>query len=247
MIETVYLLRHGMRLDGEDEIYWPYYAKRPDDTPLCSDGMRQAQETAAFLQGNGERIDHIFSSPFFRALQTANIVAQKLNLKVNIEYGFIEQLASKWFTAFPDIIPKEEAIRVFPQINPDYQSLVYPIVPEDRSEVDVYHRVKKTFQEVGQRYDGNILVVGHGASLWEAARTFVSSRKGFNKKMGALHKFILKDGNWEFVLSTTDHLSVVDDMYDDPKLLNAISEAWTKKNQKVVCQFPVERSGRGLA
>src|SRR6476659_4624576 len=128
-----------MRLDLEDEAYWRHYAKRIDDTPLSANGIKQAQETAELIKDEG--IKHIFASPFFRTLQTANIIAQKLDLKVNIEYGFMEQLAEIWFSAFPEIIPQEEAFEIFSNINKDYKSFVMPAFPENVSKIDVFERV----------------------------------------------------------------------------------------------------------
>ncbi|MBS4202138.1 histidine phosphatase family protein [Bacillus sp. FJAT-49732] len=214
-MDKIFLLRHGMRLDLEDEAYWRHYAKRVDDTPLSANGINQAQETAELLKDEG--IKHIFASPFFRTLQTANIIAEKLDLKVNIEYGFMEQLAEIWFSDFPEIITKEEAFEIFPSINKDYKSFVMPKFPENVSKVDVFERVGKTLEHVFEHYHEPILIVGHGASVWETTRNLWEKGrateyppKEYNQKMCALHKFTLQDGKWELALSTTEHLSYVD-------------------------------------
>ncbi|MDB5085046.1 MAG: Phosphoglycerate mutase [Bacilli bacterium] len=209
MINSVYLLRHGMRLDIDDKMYWPYYAKRPHDTPLSHNGIQQATENADFLKDAG--VKHIFCSPFFRTIQTANIVADKLGLQVNIEHGFIELLNSDWFNDFPDIIPNDEAKIVFSNVNKDYKSFVRPQFPETSSEVDVFVRVKQTMEYIFEYYEeGPILIVGHGASMWETARSFVDPPEGFNTKMCALNHFIREEEKWRLVLSTTDHLSYID-------------------------------------
>ena len=214
-MDKIFLLRHGMRLDLEDETYWRHYARRPDDTPLSANGIQQALETAEYIKDEGMK--HIFASPFFRTLQTANLIAQKLDLKVNIEYGFMEQLAEIWFSDFPEIVPQEEAFEIFSNINKDYKSFVMPQFPENISKVDVFKRVGKTLEHVFEHYDEPILIVGHGASVWETTRNLWETGRAtehppeeYNQKMCALHKFILEEGKWELAQSTTEHLSYVD-------------------------------------
>jgi broad specificity phosphatase PhoE len=162
-------------------------------------------------------VKHIFASPFFRTLQTANIIALKLDLQVNIEYGFMEQLNPLWFAAFPDIGSLAEAYEIFSNVNKEYQSFVMPRFPENESKVDVFGRVGRTLEQIFERYGDTILIVGHGASiwettryLWEKARNSESPPSPFKTKMCVMHKLVLQNGKWELTLSTTDHLSYID-------------------------------------
>ncbi|MBS4202139.1 histidine phosphatase family protein [Bacillus sp. FJAT-49732] len=207
MVNEVFVLRHGIRLDIDDKAYWRHYLKRKDDVPLSNRGIIQAQETGEFLKK--ENIKHIFSSPFFRTLQTAQAVATKLNLPINVEYGFIEMLNPDWFPAYPELLSKEEAASIFPSINRDYESIVRPEYPETDYEGVVLHRVKKALDEIITTYDGSILIVGHGASTESAAKALMlpDSWEGFNGKMCALNKYVYDDEKWSFAYGTTEHLS----------------------------------------
>ncbi|MBS4178727.1 histidine phosphatase family protein [Lederbergia citrea] len=207
MVNEVFILRHGIRLDIDDKAYFRHYLKRKDDVPLSSRGIIQAEETGEFLKN--QHVTHIFSSPFFRTLQTAQAVASKLNLPINVEYGFIEMLNPNWFPADPELLTKKEALSVFPNINPDYESFVQPEYPETDYEGVVLHRVKKALDEIILRYDGTILIVGHGASTESAAKALMlpGSLEGFDGKMCALNKYVRENGKWTFAYCTTDHLS----------------------------------------
>ncbi|NIK78707.1 broad specificity phosphatase PhoE [Paenibacillus castaneae] len=166
MVDKIFILRHGIRLDIDDKTYWRHYLKRRDDVPLSHRGITQAQETGEFLKN--ENVSHIFCSPFFRTLQTAHIVAEKLDLPIHIEYGFIEMLNPDWFATSPELVSLEEASEIFPRVNSEYRSYVQPQYPETDYEGAVLHRVKEALDQIIERYDGTILIVGHGASTESA-------------------------------------------------------------------------------
>lgn len=207
MVNEILFLRHGIRLDVDDPIYYRHYLKRVGDIPLSSRGIKQAEETGEYLKNN-EKIDWIFVSPFFRTLQTAQIIAEKLSVPIHVEHGFIEHLNQDWFPTYPEVLSLEEAATIFPNINKEYTSLVQPTYPEI-SDHDVYNRLKQTIKTVIDKYTGNILVVGHWASVESSAMVLVHPRKleGFNVEMCALNKLIRENQQWRVVHSSTDHLS----------------------------------------
>jgi len=207
LVNEVFILRHGIRLDIDDKAYWRHYLKRNDDVPLSNRGIIQAEETGEFLKK--ENVRHIFSSPFFRTLQTAQAVAAKLNLPINVEYGFMEMLNPDWFPAYPELLTQEEALSIFPSINRDYESIVQPEYPETDYEVVVLNRVKKALDQIIMNYDGTILIVGHGASTESAAKALMlpNDWQGFDGKMCALNKYVHENGKWTFAFGTTEHLS----------------------------------------
>ena len=93
---SVWVVRHGERADVADGEWW-ITAKRPHDPPLTPLGLRQAR--AAGLALVGQRVDCIYSSPFYRCVQTALGIAEALGggLKVKIEPGLGEMLHHEWF------------------------------------------------------------------------------------------------------------------------------------------------------
>ncbi len=108
---TVIITRHGNR---QDFIFpdWQKSARWPDDPPLSADGIVQAEELAKRLKS--EEIEHIFSSPFLRTIETASQAARVLDLDVKIEYGLREWLNIGWFEEKPRLMPILEKIKAFP-------------------------------------------------------------------------------------------------------------------------------------
>lgn len=207
MIHTIFLVRHGHKRILDDPA-WGETAQRPYDTPLSQKGIEQAEETAQLLAN--EKIDVIFSSPFYRAFETASIIANRINKKVNIEWGFSEWLNPSWFKAFPELMTIEEASEVFPMVNKDYITLTEAQYPEFDENVHVYDRVKSTLMKIQERYNGSILVVGHGASVYQLARVLMDPPKGIGVEMCAVNKFVLRNSEWKLEFAGTDHLSAPD-------------------------------------
>ncbi|MEO1287799.1 MAG: histidine phosphatase family protein, partial [Chloroflexota bacterium] len=87
---TIYLVRHGHRLDEDDKRWYEKVNGNKYDSPLSDTGTDQAQKLASRLQS--EPIDWIFSSPYYRALQTAHPVAEALDLPIYVENGVGEWL-----------------------------------------------------------------------------------------------------------------------------------------------------------
>jgi broad specificity phosphatase PhoE len=105
-----------------------------------------------------ENIDLIFSSDYLRTKQTAEIVAKILNLKViaDIRLGdtnignYYGKSKAEFYDEFPDPIQRFE---LGPKGGESWN--------------DVKKRLSVFLKEVEEKYqDKNILIVGHGDSLW---------------------------------------------------------------------------------
>lgn len=206
-MDTVYLLRHGIRLDVDDPVYCAHYLKRSDDVPLSARGNRQAWETADFLRDRN--IGLIYASPFFRALQTAHPVAETLGLSIKVENGFMEMLRPETFGGYPDILPVDERAIVFPRVDSMYQSCSDASYPELDFETSVVSRVNRALQPIlGSSDSRTILIVGHGRSV-EAVGHLLQpgSLRVFEKKMCALNKYTFRGGIWRHDFGTTEHLT----------------------------------------
>lgn len=193
MIDTVFLVRHGHKktLDDPD---WIKTATRPYDTPLSQKGIKQAEETARFLER--EKIDVIFASPFYRTLEKACIIADRLHKKVNVEWGFCEWLNPNWFDKLPVLMSTEETSEVFHLINAEYVSFTRPKYPEIDRDVHVYERVNNTMMKIKEYYGGSILIVGHGASVRQAARVLMDYPQEISTEMCAVNKLVYNNSKW---------------------------------------------------
>jgi phosphohistidine phosphatase len=74
----LYFLRHG-------EADWPNWEKSDDERPLTERGRKEMQKVADFLKLLDVSLDQIVTSPLPRAQQTAQIVADRLKLKLREE------------------------------------------------------------------------------------------------------------------------------------------------------------------
>jgi phosphohistidine phosphatase len=70
----LYFLRHG-------EADWPDWKKDDDERPLTKRGKKEMREVASFLKRVKARPDLIVTSPLPRASQTAEIAAERLDVK----------------------------------------------------------------------------------------------------------------------------------------------------------------------
>ena len=64
------------------------------DVKLNSAGLRQAQAVGEELKNR--KVNAVYSSPLSRALQTAQLIADNHNLRVNVEMGFIDLNYGEW-------------------------------------------------------------------------------------------------------------------------------------------------------
>jgi phosphohistidine phosphatase len=79
---NLYLLRHGIAVDPGSPGY-----ENDSERPLIPKGERRLREAAAAMKKLGLSFDLILSSPFTRAKQTAEIVAEELKLKKRLEFS----------------------------------------------------------------------------------------------------------------------------------------------------------------
>ena len=75
---TLYLIRHAQADERG--------SKYPDDSrrPLITKGQEQAKALAKALEILGVRFDRLFSSPYTRALETAQPLSERLEVKVKM-------------------------------------------------------------------------------------------------------------------------------------------------------------------
>lgn len=78
--KNIYIIRH-CEAEGQSE-----------DAPLTVKGLEQAEKLSDFFYN--KKVDHIISSPFLRAIQTIQPLANRLNLEIQIDNRLSECLLS---------------------------------------------------------------------------------------------------------------------------------------------------------
>ncbi|NJL81858.1 MAG: histidine phosphatase family protein [Chloroflexaceae bacterium] len=203
MSQTVWLARHGNRLDFVNPD-WFITAERPYDPPLSEDGVIQAQQLGRRLQGEG--IGHIFASPFLRTFQTAYEVANCLNLSIKLEAGLSEWLNPGWMAQSPEILPRAVLAEKYPRLDLGYTDRVLPQYPE--SNETVLRRTAATVQQLVNDYGEDILLVGHGASVVGATLGLVGGSPEIKAALCCLVKIVRQGDRWLLELNgDTSHLS----------------------------------------
>ncbi|PSB10972.1 histidine phosphatase family protein [Pleurocapsa sp. CCALA 161] len=203
MPQTVWIARHGNRLDFINP-EWFNTATRRYDPPLSEDGFIQAAELGQRLKS--EKIKHLFVSPFLRTIQTANEVAQIMNLEMKLEAGLSEWHNSQWMTQSPEIHPQEFLATAYPAIDWSYQSQIYPQYPETKA--DVNRRTAATIKQLLSQYDEDILIVGHGASVFGVTQGLVANIPDAKIALCSLTKVVGNVDNWNLEFyADTSHLS----------------------------------------
>ena len=204
MSQTVWIARHGNRLDFVHP-EWFNTADKRYDPPLSEDGFVQATELAQRLKS--ENISHIFASPFLRTIQTANEVAKVLQLPIKLESGLGEWHNDEWMTEKPEIQTEAWLTKEYPLIDWNYDSYLTPKYPESRK--DVYQRTNATITNLVANFNDDILIVGHGASVFGVTKSLIPKVPEFRVALCCLTKIVrTRADNWQLdFYGDTAHLS----------------------------------------
>lgn len=218
----IYITRHGQVLDwgiGGD-------AQFPKgDPPLSKLGREQGSRLGAYLKHLGFS-GKIYSSPFARALETAEMIAEQTGSLIVPWAPIREIVKTKESTANFTGLTLEQIRKKFRFIDPD-ATLPYPwwgLIPE--SPADVIARVQAGLEALAPTQD--ILLLGHGASVYCACEVLQLSKcVGNNYNCG----FSMYDSEDEtnFAYMRGDHL---------PYTMRTFNRIWQKEeDEKLTAEF----------
>lgn len=161
---SIILIRHGAREDWDNPDFVKT-APEPNDPDISPKGVLQARAVAARLAG--ETVHHLISSPFTRALHTAQHIANVTGLGVHIEWGVGEQIDSGWYfgDVYPDFPHPRERAKRFPSIVTDYEPMLIPKGMEPQGEPPIRERAAKISKLLLERFPGNLVIVAHYATV----------------------------------------------------------------------------------
>lgn len=202
---SVYLVRHGHRLDEVDKKWYEKEKGNKYDPPLSDEGKEQAQKLAQRLKQ--EPVDWIFSSPYWRALQTAHPIAEALDMPLYVENGVGEWLGKSMIPVEPDILPAFQRRDEFPMLEFSHNPRVIPHYPETVAQC--FERLESAITQLLESYDGNLLIVGHGRTVTGIAHRLVGKpESSFKLNNAGITKLDYEKGEWIVHLnSDTTHLT----------------------------------------
>lgn len=211
MSQIVWIARHANRLDFVNPD-WFLTAERRYDPPLSDDGRMQAQQLEKRLKR--ENIRHIFASPFLRTVQTANAVAEVLNLPIKLEIGLSEWLNPVWMTEEPERLSTPALAQLFPRIDTSYTSRIAAKYPETHEKVR--ERSGQTARCLATEFiPQDILLVAHGASVLGAAMGLVGeiAKTEVKASLCSLVKVVREEPEWLLELKgDTSHLTHIEEV-----------------------------------
>lgn len=150
---TLYLLRHGESLANVKRVF----AVQKEDLCLSEVGVKEASGQADLLKTIG--FGYIYTSPLLRARQTANILAQKLNLTVVVSDPLTEVNVGVLDGRSQDISKNQALYKsVLEEWELGHTNLGFPN-GETLSEVE--QRFGGFLDDVESKQEKCVLVIGH--------------------------------------------------------------------------------------
>lgn len=132
VVTTIYVSRHGFRGTWTINPTTGVYTSNIDsptgiagDPPLVAYGVQQSYQLADALTSISPPIAQIYSSPYYRCLQTIQPTAEKLGLDIRADHGLGE-----WFgvAPFPHPQPAQHSVLagLFPSLSQTYVPSYFP-------------------------------------------------------------------------------------------------------------------------
>lgn len=152
MVKTLYLIRHGHTVGGDEKRY-----KGSIDVPLSEKGIEQMRRTSEFFKGIS--LSAVYSSPLSRALKSADIIAEPYGLRPVVVSDLRERSFGIWegmsFNEIKERYPEEfEAWAANP--------LKYSPI-EGESTIEVRDRVARVLEDILSNHGNEkIAIVAHG-------------------------------------------------------------------------------------
>lgn len=155
-IDPIYhitLLRHGESIgNAENRI------QGHADYPLSEKGRAQATALAERWRAEGITFDQAIASPLLRARETAEIVAQTLNIPLEFDPLWMERNSGKISGILLD-----EARALYPE--GDFRNPYQALAETGEGDWQLYLRAGQALFDLLQRPPGKYLIVSHGGTL----------------------------------------------------------------------------------
>ncbi|KAF2143305.1 uncharacterized protein K452DRAFT_286135 [Aplosporella prunicola CBS 121167] len=236
-LEVIYVCRHGFRMNwvvnpDTGEYKSSAVSKTPTGIPsdpaLAAYGEQQAAELAGEIMTLDPPVDLMYSSPFYRCLQTLKPTVEKLNAegksgKIRVENGLGEFYGLARFD-HPSPAPLEELHTHFPgKLDASYAPL---LIPSNNGESipDLHDRIAYTLHRMIEACDADpngpksLLICTHAASMIAIGRALTGrmppdeGEEDFKCFTCALSRFERRTGDRR----TTEKVEVEDWDYSKP-------------------------------
>ncbi|ODQ63415.1 phosphoglycerate mutase-like protein [Nadsonia fulvescens var. elongata DSM 6958] len=214
MVNTIYIARHGFRSN------WAPNPPPPPtgiegDVRLAIHGCEQAEQLSQFLMKRTPYPQRIYSSPFFRCVETSNPTAEKMDLEIFIENGVAEWFKKGHRSHIPTAPSSPEQLHeFFPRVNTAYKSMVV-CSPEGEDTEEIHERAKRAIKCIVEDLEKNhpeieaVMITTHAATKIALGRALLNdSTKAIRAGVCSLDIYQRPDTNssWEITHSGVEHL-----------------------------------------
>lgn len=148
----ILLIRHGETTGDVEDRYGGAY-----DDHLTEKGKEQLRETARQLAG--KKIDVVYASPLIRAQESAAIINEVLQTKVETVAGLQERNYGVLGG-----LTKTEALEQYPEAVEAHKD-PKNTDPEGETQEDFIQRVRSAFEAMQAVGKENVIILAHGGSL----------------------------------------------------------------------------------
>jgi 2,3-bisphosphoglycerate-dependent phosphoglycerate mutase len=154
MGKKVYIIRH-CEAEGQ-----------PSESPLTKNGFKQAMEISEFF--SQIQVGRIISSPFLRAIQSIQPLANKLNIEIEIHSQLSERTLST-----------NNLLDWFEKIRQTFEDMELKFEGGESSQ-EAMDRIVKVVEEVFESKTENTIIVTHG-NLMSLLLRYYHEEFGFNE------------------------------------------------------------------
>ncbi|KAK4989881.1 C6 zinc cluster transcription factor-like protein [Elasticomyces elasticus] len=195
VLEVIYVVRHGFRSNWETNPHTGTYTATvrtptniPSDPALASYGVQQAAELAQHISTLSPTPDVVYSSPFYRCLQTirpaVEILAERRgkDIKVRCENGLGEFYGLARFD-HPSPAILEVLHTHFDTLNPIYKPVIMPSAKGESIEA-LHDRIAYCLHHIIKSLDADpdgpraLLICTHAASMIVIGRVLTGRMPG---------------------------------------------------------------------
>lgn len=150
------VIRHGHSVSNKEKTYTGRL-----DIGLSSEGIEQAKALADYLYAN-YKVDAVYSSHLIRAKHTADFIAGKFCLPVNIEKDLQEMYCGKW-----EGLTAEQAEALYPEDFIDWQTNLEDGRCTDGEWMsEIKTRAVRVIKNIAKENDGKtVVIVSHGCVI----------------------------------------------------------------------------------
>ncbi|CCH41081.1 Transcription factor tau subunit [Wickerhamomyces ciferrii] len=186
VLKNLYIARHGYRANWLPEPHPVNPTGIDSDPPLADHGVDQAKELAHYILSIEPHPEMIFTSPFYRCLQTSAPIAEVLGIDIELENGIGE-----WYKPDREVIPKPAGYDIlkpfFPKLQQNWEPTLKPSLSGETQE-QIFERSKTFLQNFIPKFEAKyphietIIFVTHAAAKIALGMALL----GFNSVLDAL-------------------------------------------------------------